>query len=280
MLEMDQKPAKSTPRINLKISNRIVVAGIPGSGKSTFARYLASHCLPPQGQTEPNLMIIDPLNQYGVFDELIGDGYRFVPERQDIQDLERICRHLCGVSNHMLLIEECEDYIYQGVSLPPYTYKVIRQGRNWGIGLMGVSQRIQEVDKKFVDRANHLFLFKCGFESFSYLREKIGKERAVRVLALDGPTHEFVHYDISAQTFYKYKLNLKGGGRGKLESAEPGSTKNESHDWTRQEASDPRPESPAARPENPPTEPRGLEQSQPQAETEPRIVAGRFRIQP
>ena len=276
MLEMDKTPAKSTPKINLKIDNRITIAGIPGSGKSTFARYLASYCLPPKGQETPNLMIIDPLDQYGVFDELIGDGYRFVPERQDIQDLERICRHLCGVNNHMLLIEECEDYLYQGVSLPPYTYKVIRQGRNWGIGIMGVSQRIQEVDKKFVDRANHLFLFKCGFESFDYLRGKLGRDRAQRVLSLDGPNHEFVHYDVSAQTFYKFKLNLKGGGRGRLESSEGGATRDESLDETPPSANHRQPDPPEPQPELPDPQPERQEQK----DSEPQIVTGRFRTQP
>lgn len=211
---MEKQESKPTPRIRLKTSNRTLTAGLPGTGKTRLAYFLAAECL--KGLGTPNLYIIDPLNQYGQFDELIQEGYRFVPQRHDMQDFERICQHIWTEGNHVLLVEECEEYLWQGVSLPYYAYKVVRMGRNYGIGIQGVSQRIQEVDKKFVDRCQHLFLFKCGFESFDYLKQKLGRERAQRVLNL--AKHNFIHYSIEEQTFLSYKLNLRLSEFGIIES--------------------------------------------------------------
>jgi len=243
---MEKSQSKPTPQIRLKPSNRIITAGLPETGKTTLARHLAAECLKAIGS--PNLMIIDPLNQYGQFDALIQEGYRFVPQRHDMQDFERICQHLCNVQSHTLLIEECEDYLWQGVSLPYHAYKIVRMGRNWGIGIQGVSQRIQEVDKKFVDRCQHLFLFKCGFESFDYLKQKLGRQRAQRVLDLRSEDHEFVHYDIGRQTFQKYRLNLRLSEFGIIESTED-VTRGEPLSESPQEANHPREREPEQAPQ-------------------------------
>lgn len=231
---MEKQTSKPTPQIKLKTSNRIITAGLPGSGKTKLAYFLAAECQKSLGT--PNLYIIDPLNQYGQFDELIQEGYRFVPQRHDMQDFERICQHLWVEQNHVLIIEECEEYLWQGVSLPYHAYKVVRMGRNRGIGIQGVSQRIQEVDKKFTDRCQHYFFFKCGMESFGYLKERLGRERAQRVLNLEK--HNFIHYDIEEQTFLKYKLNLRLSEFGIIESTED-VTKGEAPSLTPQQANHP-----------------------------------------
>ena len=148
-------------------TDRVLISGLPGSGKSVLAAYFAL-------QWYPDVFIFDTIDQHRGFPP----DKRYVPKSGDISEFEAICKRLCTANDSMLaqghcvlIIEECEDYIGQGRLLPQYAYKVVRQGRNWGVGIVAVTQRIQEVDKKFVDRCNYIFFFHSGSFSYPYIKD-------------------------------------------------------------------------------------------------------------
>ena len=210
---MAKKPSQQLKaKLNLNLSDRILITGLPKTGKTTLARALAALAV-------PDLYIIDPLSQYAAFDAFIGAGNRIVPEPgKEIETFEQLCFKLCSVPNKMLLLEECEDYLGQGLMLTPYAYKVVRQGRNWGIGIIGITQRIPEVSKRYFDRCQHIFFFRPGIYSQDYIRERVGREKAAIIFHLSIDQHEFLHYDVGADTGNVYRLVVEGS---KLELVEP-----------------------------------------------------------
>ena len=188
----------------MQSTDRIVITGLPRTGKTTLARHFAR-------SAGKNLYIVDPLNQYGEFDAVIPKGNRVIPQPgEEMVMFENICRKLCLVTNHRLLLEECEDYLGQGLLLPPFANRVIRQGRNWGIGIIAITQRLPEISKRFFDRCQHIFFFRCGVYSQDYIRDRIGREKAERVFKLSIDRHEFLHYDVGADSAQVYALKFEG----------------------------------------------------------------------
>lgn len=190
--------------IRMLSSDRVVICGLPRTGKTTLAKHFAS-------SAGKNLYIIDPLNQYGEFDKIIPKGNRVMPEPgKEMLVFESVCRRLCQVTNHRLLLEECEDYLGQGLMLPPFANRVIRQGRNWGIGIVAITQRLPEISKRFFDRCQHIFFFRCGVYSQTYIEDRIGRTKAEKVFKLSIDRHEFMHYDVGADTAEIYALKFEG----------------------------------------------------------------------
>lgn len=105
----------------LKIStaDRVTVCGLPGTGKTTLAKYLAS-------LVEPSVLIYDPLAQFGQF----SDECRYIPRSDSLQEFDQVCRGLCARSNCTFFIEEAERYLGQGKPLGPYAFDLINRGRN------------------------------------------------------------------------------------------------------------------------------------------------------
>jgi len=184
--------------ISLKSDDRIAVTGLPGTGKTYLMRYFCSLC-------EPQLLIIDPLSQY----EMFPDECRYIPRRETPNELEEICKQLMGRSNCTLVIEEAEQYLSQQRTMLPYTSMLIRMGRNWGIGVYATTRRIQDINKRFFDLAQHCFFFRCGLKSRDYIADMIGYEYVYpypsRKYNLTGycittlPPYHFLHFNLETE---------------------------------------------------------------------------------
>ena len=185
--------------IEIKSDDRICVAGLPGTGKTYLMRYFASLC-------EPDILIIDPLNQYTMFP----DECRYIPRRESANELEEIAKQLCARSNTTLICEEAEQYISQQRAMLPYTSMLIRMGRNWGIGVYATTRRIQDINKRFFDLAQHCFFFKCGLKSRQYVADLIGYEyvypypspkyNKTGYCVTTLPQYHFLHFNLEDET--------------------------------------------------------------------------------
>lgn len=151
--------------MEINSTDRICVSGMTGTGKTYFMRYLAS-------LAEPDIYIIDPLNQYTMFP----DELRYIPKRETPGELEQICKSLWSRGNTTLIVEEAEQYLQQGRAMLDYTSGLIRMGRNWGVGVWATTRRIQDINKRFFDLAQHCFFFRCGLKSRDYIAYMIGSE--------------------------------------------------------------------------------------------------------
>ena len=130
----------------------------------------------------------------------------------------------------MLAIEEAEQYLSQQRAMLPYTSGLIRMGRNWGIGVYATTRRIQDINKRFFDLAQHCFFFRCGLKSRQYIADLIGYEYVYpypsRKYNLTGycittlPSFHWLHFNLEDETAEVGVLRL--GAREHLATVEKG----------------------------------------------------------
>ena len=176
-------------------TDRLTICGLPGTGKTVLADYLAHIC-------EPNLLIYDPLAQYKGFPE----ECIYIPKSDSMAEFEEVCGQLCNRSNFVFLIEEVERYLGQGKTLGPNAFDLINRGRNWGAGIIAVTRRIQKLSKDYFDLCQKVILFRCGLKSREYIADMTDKKMANRVIHL--PKHHFVYYNVEEEKSEVSTLDL------------------------------------------------------------------------
>ena len=183
--------------MKMRATDRVTVCGLPGTGKTTLTKYLCS-------LYEPDLLIYDPLAQYVNFPS----ECRYIPKSDSLTEFDSVCRQLCARSNVVFVIEEAERYLGQGKALGPYAFDLINRGRNWGVGVVAVTRRIQRLSKDFFDLCQHVFFFKCGLKSRDYIKDMIGQGECQIITGLER--FHFLYYDLEAEETEVATLELEG----------------------------------------------------------------------
>lgn len=194
----------------MKSTDRVTICGLPGSGKTTLARWLASFA-------EPDLIIIDALGQY--MESFPKECIRY-PKQMDPTFLEGVAKELWARGNTVLLVEEAEQFMRQGKPLLPYTSGLVRMGRNWGVGIIAVTRRIQELSKEFFGHCQEVYFFKCDLKSREYIADLLGAEYVKphirRTSNQTGyvintlPKYAYLRYNLETEEAEATRLNLKG----------------------------------------------------------------------
>ena len=122
-----------------------------------------------------------------------------MPKSDSLAEFDAQCRRLCVVSKTVFLVEEAERYLGQGKMLGPYAFDLINRGRNWGIGVIAVTRRIQRLSKDFFDLCSHAYLFQTGLKSRDYIADMIGWEATRAIIGLER--FNFVHYNVEDETW-------------------------------------------------------------------------------
>lgn len=185
--------------IRLTPTDRITIAGLPGTGKTTFAKYLADIYA-----SSPNLKILiyDPLDQYRTF----ADDQRYVPQTDSQREFEDVCKRLCAQRNTVFIIDEAEAYLTEGKLSNTYAYRLVWRGRNWGIGIIAVTRRLQDLSKRYFQLCQHCFFFQSHPMVRPYLKTFLEADAIHAILTLQ--TFDFVHYDMEKHEWEVSGLEL------------------------------------------------------------------------
>ena len=187
-------------RFKFKSDDRIAITGQPGTGKSVFTNYLA-HQIPHE-----RLLIVDPLGQYNDFP----DSCRIIPKDIDpTEEFNEIARQVMAKGNMTVFVEEAQRYMPEGKAIGDAAMAMINRGRNYGVGIVAVSQRIQHINKNFWDVAQNIVFFRPGLKTRgAYLAEFVAKDAQLAIQAL--PDHEFIYYSLRDDSWNKAKLTFPG----------------------------------------------------------------------
>lgn len=200
--------------IDLDPTDRITIAGLPGTGKTTFAKYLADLFKSTAGTS---ILIYDPLDQYRTF----ADEERYIPESDSLAEFESVCKRLSSVRNTVFIIDEAEAYLTEGYLSNTYAYRLVWRGRNWGVGIVAVTRRLQDLSKRYFMLCNHAFFFRCHPMVRDYLKKFLEPEALRMIMGL--AKYDFLHYDMQTHRYQMSGLELPppdpmAAARAKLEA--------------------------------------------------------------
>ena len=195
--------------IRMRSTDRACICGLTGTGKTVLTQYLCTL------YEKTGLLIYDPLSQFTAFKP----EQRYVPKSNSIREFNNVCRQLCARENVTFVIEEAERYLGQGKEMGDDTFDLINRGRNWGVGIVAVTRRIQRLSKDFFDLCQHVFFFKCGLRSRGYIEDMIGSKETEQILHLKR--YRFLYFNVETEESEVRWLNLQGV-HPHLEADKPG----------------------------------------------------------
>ncbi len=174
----DRRSTKPTEIFTISSDNRITIAGMTGTGKTTLARFILKKF--------SSVLVWDPLGQYNDFNH-------YIPQTGKLDEFEYVCKNVWQRGNVLLAIEEAEQVLGERLSWSDHAYKIVNMGRNRGIGLMAITRRIAELKKTVFGLSDHVYLYKFfAPNDVDYVKSFLGREWANRLRNL--PQYHFIYY--------------------------------------------------------------------------------------
>lgn len=183
-------------------SNEVaVISGQRGTGKSTLMRMIA--------KSTKFVIVYDPMFEHGILGTItnnidgIGNLQRvvFQPINNTRETFEKFCDHVWRTrQNVTVFIDELDEHATVNF-LPPNFGKLLRLGRHKGIGVVGLTRRIANLNKTAPAQSHHIISFKQTLPNdIEYLMAYIGKENAVKLTELEKFEYLW-HNFVASSTF-------------------------------------------------------------------------------
>lgn len=159
----------------IRLTDIVLISGKRGTGKTFFGKNFITENL--QGKIK--VMIWDPLWQYQDLGVVVHDlsaislmyladkskAIVFQPREaeDDEKHFDNVAYWVFKRQNIVLYIEEMNEYTTPSF-IPPNFRALVRRGRNFGIGIMGVTHRPAWMSLNFLNMIDHWFIFQQDLE--------------------------------------------------------------------------------------------------------------------
>jgi len=151
----------------IKPNSGITIAGIRQYGKTTFAKHLIRKFV----AAGVHVVIYDPLRQYTEFNSHIPQYFGTASQMAEFDSIAGQIwqQHFDAYYNDnstaqkprtMLVVEECENFIGQGMAKSAGMVKIVNMGGNVGIGYTAITRRISNLDKTVFSLSDNVFIFR------------------------------------------------------------------------------------------------------------------------
>jgi len=178
----------SQPEINLSSSDRIMIVGVTGTGKSVLLRHLLKIYRTQIIKT----IIYDSQHQHGDL-ERKNQALVYQPEEvDDVEEFEKICKMVDKRSHVVFAIENIDFYSTPQKPQSPTFKRLVHLGRMKGIGLVMTTRRIADVHKSPCSQVKHWFIFRTFLPNdIEYLRKFVG---TTADQAMNLPDYHFIYW--------------------------------------------------------------------------------------
>ena len=194
--------------LDYKPTNLMTFCGLRESGKSVQAKYLIAmyHRL----FSDVDLHIYDPNDEYHGY----GTIEPFVPGDSPSGDTQQTFDGYCSFfratpGKAVWFIDEAEQYMREGkVFVPDLQYLILR-GRHDGKGIVCITQEVQAFSKRFFNRCDWIYIFKCGLKSYNYFGDLLRKEVIDYIIEMEDYCCLAVKVRTREYTCIKYDLKKR-----------------------------------------------------------------------
>ena len=190
----------------IKTTEVVLISGQRGTGKSTLLRMIARRA--------KKVIVYDPLFEHGMLgvktrnveDVAQLDRVVFQPINNDEKTFEDFCRTIWNKRDNVLVFIDEVDEHADLYNLPPFFGRLVRLGRHKGIGVIGITRRIANVNKTLPALSHHIISFRQTLPNdVAYLADFITWDNASKLKTL--PDFCYLHFDWKTATIGKTRMD-------------------------------------------------------------------------
>lgn len=178
--------------MEIKSSDKVLIVGVTGSGKTTLAKALINSC------KQYNFVLLDSLYDYDTLNKNTnvkiininhGDQQRFI----------EIIKSLFGKVKCMLVVDEADAFMPSRINLDIWIKRLIHISRHVQLGYLFITRRLSNLHTDAVSQANKIFIFKLWSRAdVDYLRQcGLPLSDEMDEILLNLKQYEFVSIDIT-----------------------------------------------------------------------------------